>query len=219
MKKSVEDRAHLNKKLYLKSLFYLNLLNHKEKADKLNEYLIEKNIISIYPNNNNSQMSNDKTNNNDNTTNNNIDIYEKKNKNSNSNSNSNSNDSNESTNNITLNSTVTNFNIPPGFGYGYMNTINALNMCYYQKYFAENKNNNNSNMSTGFTGAESCCTYKKETSLKEIFENNRSYPFVFRNKEKQKDISSFSFAKSENKDISKEENKITVDNDSKANSY
>ena len=218
VKQSVEDRAHLNKKLYLKSLFYLNLLNHKEKADKLNEYLIEKNIISIYPNDNNNPLSNDKTNNNDNTatTNNNIDICEKKNKNSNSNSNSNSNDSNGSTNNKTLNSTVTNFNIPPGFGYGYMNTINALNMCYYQKYFAENKNN--SNMSTGFTGAESCSTYKKETSLKEIFENNRSYPFVFRNKEK-KDISSFSFAKSENKEISKEENKITVDNDSKANSY
>ena len=210
VKKSIEDRAHLNKKLYLKSLYYLNLLNHKDKADNLHKYLIEKNIINIYPNNQtNNEIANDNNNNNNNT-----EMCEKKN--ISSNSNSNSNDSNGSTNNKTLNSTITNFNIPPGFGYGYMNTINALNMFYYQKYFAENKNNN-SNMSTGFTGAESCSTYKKETSLKEIFENNKSYPFVFKNKEKN-DISKFNFTKSENKEIYKEENKIIV-NDDKANSY
>ena len=117
----------------------------------------------------------------------------------------------ESTNNKTLNSTVTNFNIP-GYGYGFLNTINALNMCYYQKYFLENS----SNMSCGHMGAESCKTYKKETSLKEIYDNNKSYPFVYKPKEK-KDVSNFDFAKSENKDKSKDGNKV-VANEEKANS-
>ena len=67
-----------------------------------------------------------------------------------------------------MNSTVTNFNLP-GLGYGYMNTINALNMCYYQKYFLEN-GLYNGNSNCAFVGAESCGTHKKETSLKEIFD-------------------------------------------------
>lgn len=82
-----------------------------------------------------------------------------------------------------MNSTVTNFNLP-GFGYGYMNTINALNMCYYQKYFLEN-GLYNGNSNCAFVGAESCGTHKKETSLKEIFDNNKSYPFVCKIKEKK----------------------------------
>lgn len=105
-------------------------------------------------------------------------------KNSNSKgSNSNDSNSNSSTNNKTMNSTVTNFNLP-GFGYGYMNTINALNMCYYQKYFLEN-GLYNGNSNCAFVGAESCGTHKKETSLKEIFDNNKSYPFVCKIKEKR----------------------------------
>ena len=208
VKKSIEDRTNLNKKIYIKALYYLNLLNHKDKADKLSEYFKEKNIF-VYQNN---QI------NNSNTSNNNVEISEKKNsKGSNSNSHD-SNNSMESTNNKTLNSTVTNFNIP-GYGYGFLNTINALNMCYYQKYFLENNNGlniNSSNISMGYSGDESCKTYKKETSLKEIFDNNKSYPFVYKPKEK-KNISNFDFAKSVNKDNSKEGNKID-DNEEKANS-
>ena len=197
VKKSVENNIHLNKKLYLKALYYLNLLNHKEKADELNQYLKDKNIVNVYQS---IPMDNEDS------TNNNAEISEKKNSNG-SNSNSNESNSNESTNNKTLLSNLTNFNIP-GYGYGFLNTINALNMCYYQKYFLENKGGLNTNASNlSYVGAESCNTYKKETSLKEIFDNNRSYPFVYKNKEK-KNISSFDFAKSENKESPKEEEKI-----------
>ena len=203
VKKSIEDRAHLNKKLYLKSLYYLNLLNHKDKADSLSEYLKEKNIISIYPSN---QINNKENN------------EEASNKKDSKGSNSNSNDSNsnESTNNKTLNSTVTNFNIP-GYGYGFLSTINALNMCYFQKFYME-KNGcfNNKSINASYTGPESYNTFKKETSLREIFENNKSYPFVYKKKEK-KDISNFECAKSENKDNSKDENKIST-SEEKANS-
>ena len=200
VKKSIEDKIHLNNKLYFKCLYYLNILNHKDKSDALSEYFKEKNIINVYQNNqiNTTSNNNDKTNNNE--------PCEKKNSNSKG-SNSNDSNSNSSTNNKTMNSTVTNFNIP-GFGYGYMNTINALNMCYYQKYFMENGLfNGNSNCALG--GAESCGTHKKATSLKEIFDNNRSYPFVCKIKEKN-DISNFDFAQSESKDNSKEETKAVV---------
>ena len=55
-----------------------------------------------------------------------------------------------------MNSTITNFNTKGlNYNYGYLNTINALNMCYYQKYFMENNKSN---------------SVKKETSLKEIFD-------------------------------------------------
>ena len=59
VKKSIEDRTNLNKKIYIKALYYLNLLNHKDKADKLSEYFKEKNIF-VYQNNqiNNSNTSN-----------------------------------------------------------------------------------------------------------------------------------------------------------------
>ena len=207
VKKSIEDRTNLNKKIYLKTLYYLNLLNHKDKADELTEYFKEKNIINIYQNN---QINTNIINN--------AEISEKKNCNGSNSNSHDSNNSNESTNNKTLNSTITNFNIP-GYGYGFLNTINALNMCYYQKYYLENSNgfnNNNTNISNGYTGVESCKTYKKETSLKEIFDNNKSYPFVYKPKEK-KDFSNFNIVKSENKDNSKEENKI-VNGEEKANS-
>ena len=204
VKKSVEDHIHLNKKLYLKALYYLNLLNHKEKADELNQYLKDKNIVNVY--------QNIPTENENSTSNNNPEVSEKKNSNG-SKSNSNESNSNESTNNKTLLSNVTNFCIPP-YGFGFLNTINALNMCYYQKYFLENKEGINNNT---FSGAESCNTYKKETSLKEIFDNNRSYPFVYKNKEK-KSISNFECAKSENKENVKEEEKI-VCSEEKSNSY
>ena len=202
VKKSIEDRAHLNKKLYLKSLYYLNLLNHKDKADALSEYLKEKNIFSIYPSNkvNNKEKENNKENNEE--------VTDKRDSKG-SNSNSNDSNSNESTNNKTLNSTVTNFNIP-GYGYGFLNTINALNMCYFQKFYMENNGYFNNNRT------ESCNTFKKETSLKEIYENNKSYPFVYKKKE-NKNITNFDCAKSENKDILKEENKISS-SEEKANS-
>ena len=211
VKKSIEDRTHLNNKLYFKCLYYLSILNHKDKADKLNEYFKEKNIINVYQNN---QLNNNRSNN----KNTNNEINEKKNINSNgSKSNSNDSNSNSSTNNKTMNSTITNFNLP-GFSYGYINTINALNMCYYQKYFMENNGNGTlANSNCGFTGAESCGTHKKETSLKEIFENNRSYPFVLKAKEK-KDISNFEFNKNLNKENSKEQSKIIVQDKEKENS-
>ena len=192
VKKSIEDKVHVNKKIYLKSLYYLDLLNHKDKADSLSEYLKEKKIISLYPSNPSNNITN---------TNNNEENSVKKEDKS-SNSNSNDTNSNESTNNKTLNSTVTNFNISK-YGYGFFNTINALNMCYFQKYYIENGGflNNMSNMS--YNGAESCNTFKKATSLKEIYENNKSYPFVYKKKE-ENNISSFDCAKNENKDNSKE---------------
>ena len=46
-------------------------------------------------------------------------------------------------------------------------------MCYYQKFCMEN--NNSVNNST-----------KKETPLKEIFDNNKIYPFVYKNKDTKK---------------------------------
>ena len=200
VKKSIEDKIHLNNKLYFKCLYYLNILNHTDKSEALSEYFKEKNIINFYQNNQiNSAIDNtNKTNNNE--------PCKKKNSNSKG-SNSNDSNSNSSTNNKTMNSTVTNFNLP-GFGYGYMNTINALNMCYYQKYFMEN-GLYNGNTNCAYVGAESCGTHKKETSLKEIFDNNKSYPFVCKIKEK-KDISNFEFAQSESKDNSKEETKAVV---------
>ena len=141
VKKSVEEGIHINKNLLIKCFYYLNILGHKEKAETLNEYLKEKNLINNY-------ISNEKGSNN-----------------SKSNSNE-SNNSNESTNEKTVNSTITNFNTKGlNYNYGYLNTINALNMCYYQKYFMENNKSN---------------SVKKETSLKEIFDNNKIYPFVYK---------------------------------------
>ena len=189
VKKSIEDKIHLNKKIYFKSLYYLNLLNHKDKVDSLTEYLKEKNIISLYQDNQ-SYTSNSKK----------EEMSEKNNNSIDSKS-----DSNESTNNKTLNSNITNFNTP---GYGFLNTINALNMCYYQKYCLKNNGNENSkninSSSVSGTGAESCNnSYKKETSLKEIFDNNMSYPFIYKNK----NMSSFDFAKSNCQENSEKENK------------
>jgi pentatricopeptide repeat protein len=141
VKKSVEEGIHINKNLLIKCFYYLNILGHKEKAETLNEFLKEKNLINNY-------ISNEKGSNN-----------------SKSNSNE-SNNSNESTNEKTVNSTITNFNTKGlNYNYGYLNTINALNMCYYQKYFMENNKSN---------------SVKKETSLKEIFDNNKIYPFVYK---------------------------------------
>ena len=87
----------------------MNLLGHKDKADSLNEYLKEKNLLNNFTSN------------------------EKGSNGSKSNSND-SNNSNDSTNNKTTNSTITNFNTKGlNYNYSYLNTINALNMCYYQK--------------------------------------------------------------------------------------
>ena len=134
----------------MKGFYYLNLLGHKDKADDLSEFLKEKNLVYNY-------SSNDKGSNN-----------------SKSNSND-SNNSNESTNNKTINSTITNFNTQGfNYNYSYLNTINALNMCYYQKYCMDKYNKSNSNNN------------KKETPLKEIFENNKIYPFVYKNKDNEK---------------------------------
>ena len=152
VKKSVENGIHINKNLFVKSFYYLNILGHKDKAESLNEFFKEKNILNNY-------SSNEKGSNGSK---------------SNSNESNNSNNSNESTNDKTLNSTtITNFNTQGiNYNYGYLNTINALNMCYYQKFFMDNNNSANS--------------FKKETSLKEIFDNNKVYPFVY-NKNKVND--------------------------------
>ena len=196
VKKSIEDKIHLNKKIYFKSLYYLNLLDHKDKVESLTEYLKEKNIISLYQDNvmysSNSKIE---------------EISEKKdNKSSSPISNSCKSESNESTNNKTMNSNLTNFNTP---GYGFLNTINALNRCYYQKY-CMNKNgeekSSNKETSVSYTGGESCKSYKKETSLKEIFDNNLSYPFVYKNKT----MSIFDFAKTDYKENSEKENKTDL---------
>ena len=150
LKKSVEENIPINKSLFMKGFYYLNLLGHKDKADDLSEFLKEKNLVYNY-------SSNDKGSNN-----------------SKSNSND-SNNSNESTNNKTINSTITNFNTQGfNYNYSYLNTINALNMCYYQKYCMDKYNKSNSNNN------------KKETPLKEIFENNKIYPFVYKNKDNEK---------------------------------
>lgn len=57
----------MNNKLYFKCLYYLNILNHKDKSDALNEYFKEKNIINFYQNNQvNTTIDNtNKTNNNE----------------------------------------------------------------------------------------------------------------------------------------------------------
>ena len=193
VKRSIEDRTNLNKKIYIKSLFYLTLLNHKDKADSLSEYLKEKNIISVYQNNsaNNNNKSNEEN-------------SEKKDSKS-SNSNSNDTNSNESTNNKTLNSTVTNFNTYK-YGYSFFNTINALNMCYFQKYYMNNNGLFNNYTNISCNGPQSYNTFKKGTSLKEIYEKNMSYPFVYKKKE-EKNISSFDCSKSVNKDNEKIEKK------------
>ena len=175
VKKSIEDKIHLNKKIYFKCLYYLNLLDHKDKVESLTEYLKEKNIINLYHDNQILTYTSKQE-----------EICEKtENK---SNSNDSISESNESTNNKTLISNATNFNAP---GFGFLNTINALNRCYYQKYCLKNNGEEKSNNNTT---SESCSIYKKETSLKEIFENNMSYPFVYKNK----NMSCFDFAKSDN---------------------
>ena len=163
VKKSIEDGININKNLYIKSYYYLTLLGHKDKADSLTEYFKEKNIIN---NINTCVISNEKE-------------KEKKSNDSNngeksnsSDKSNNSNNSNESTNNKTVNSSsITNFNAP--FNYSYLNALNAINMCYYQNYCMDNNSTSPS-------------SYQKETSLKEIFENNKSYPFVYKSKEKEK---------------------------------
>ena len=136
----------------MKSFYYLNLLGHKDKADSLTEYLKEKNLLNNYSSNEKGSNGNkSKSNSND------------------------SNNSNESTNNKTINSTITNFNTQGlNYNYSYLNTINALNMCYYHKFCMENNNSINNS------------TTKKETSLKEIFDNNKIYPFVYKGKENEK---------------------------------
>ena len=48
-------------------------------------------------------------------------------------------------------------------------------MCYYQKFCQERIKSANAND-----------TMKKETSLKEIFDNNKIYPFVYKNKDTKK---------------------------------
>ena len=55
VKKSIDDKDHLNKKIYIKCFFYLKSLNHESKADSLCEYLKEKIIINQ---NNNSNEEN-----------------------------------------------------------------------------------------------------------------------------------------------------------------
>jgi pentatricopeptide repeat protein len=152
LKKSVEEGIHINKSLFVKSFYYLNLLGHKDKADSLTEYLKEKNLLNNYSSNEKGSNGNkSKSNSND------------------------SNNSNESTNNKTINSTITNFNTQGlNYNYSYLNTINALNMCYYHKFCMENNNSINNS------------TTKKETSLKEIFDNNKIYPFVYKGKENEK---------------------------------
>ena len=178
VKKSIEDGININKNLYIKSYYYLTLLGHKDKADALTEYFKEKNVM----NSNNIIMNNTTptcviSNEKDKDKDNNDKDKEKKNNSNGEKSNSsdksnNSNNSNESTNNKTINSSITNFNTP--LNYSYLNTINAINMCYYQKFFMDNNNIQSPN------------SYEKETSLKEIFENNKSYPFVYKSKEKEK---------------------------------
>ena len=79
-------------------------------------------------------------------------------------------------------------------------------------------NNTSSNKSCeNYKGAESGNTHKKITSLKEIYEKNLSYPFIYKTKE-PKNVSSFNFSKSENKEIPKEESKDDTTND-KTKSY
>ena len=63
--------------------------------------------------------------------------------------------------------------------------------------------NNKTNI--GNTRDESRNTFKKATSLKEIYEKNMIYPFVHKKKE-EKNISSIGYSKNENKDNSKKEN-------------
>ena len=168
LKKSIEEGIHINKNLFVKSFYYLNILGHKDKADAFNEYLKEKNLL------------------------NNFNSKEKGSNGSKSNSND-SNNSNESTNNKTANSTITNFNSQGlNYNYSYLNTINALNMCYYQKFFMDKNNMNMNNISTN--------SAKKETPLKEIFDNNKIYPFVYKSKEKEKN-------EDKDKDKAVEENK------------
>ena len=170
LKKSIEEGIHINKNLFVKSFYYLNILGHKDKADAFNEYLKEKNLLNNF-NNKEKGSNGSKSNSND------------------------SNNSNESTNNKTANSTITNFNSQGlNYNYSYLNTINALNMCYYQKFFMDKNNMNMNNISTN--------SAKKETPLKEIFDNNKIYPFVYKSKEKEKNED-----KDKDKDKVEEENK------------
>ena len=153
VKKSIEEGIHINSNLYTKSFYYLTILGHKDKAESLTAFIREKNIININSNDKGSNGSKSK-----------------------SNESNKSNNSNESTNEKTLNSSITNFNTQGlNYNYGYLNTINALNMCYYQKFCQERIKSANANN-----------TMKKETSLKEIFDNNKIYPFVYKNKDTKK---------------------------------
>ena len=170
VKKSIEDGININKNLYIKSYYYLTLLGHKDKADALTEYFKEKNVMnnSIIMNSTPSCVvsENDKDNSND---------KEKKinsngEKSNSSDKSNNSNNSNESTNTKTINSSITNFNAP--LNYSYLSTLNALNMCFYQKFGMDSNN-------------KSVDLHYKETPLKDIFENNKSYPFVYKSKEKE----------------------------------
>ena len=153
VKKSIEEGIHINTNLFTKSFYYLTILGHKEKAEELTAFIREKNIINSNEKGNNGSKSK-------------------------SNESNKSNNSNESTNEKTMNSSITNFNTQGmNFNYGYLNAINALNMCYYQKFCqdkAKSINAANSNQT------------KKETPLKEIFDNNKIYPFVYKSKDGQK---------------------------------
>ena len=170
VKKSIEDGININKNLYIKSYYYLTLLGHKDKADALTEYFKEKNVMnnSIIMNSTPSCVvsENDKDNSND---------KEKKinsngEKSNSSDKSNNSNNSNESTNTKTINSSITNFNAP--LNYSYLSTLNALNMCFNQKFGMDSNN-------------KSVDLHYKETPLKDIFENNKSYPFVYKSREKE----------------------------------
>ena len=153
VKKSIEEGIHINTNLFTKSFYYLTILGHKEKAEELTAFIREKNIINSNEKGNNGSKSK-------------------------SNESNKSNNSNESTNEKTMNSSITSFNTQGmNFNYGYLNAINALNMCYYQKFCqdkAKSINAANSNQT------------KKETPLKEIFDNNKIYPFVYKSKDGQK---------------------------------
>ena len=123
VKKSIEEGIHINSNLYTKSFYYLTILGHKDKAESLTAFIREKNIININSNDKGSNGSKSK-----------------------SNESNKSNNSNESTNEKTLNSSITNFNTQGlNYNYGYLNTINALNMCYYQKFCQERIKSANKN--------------------------------------------------------------------------
>ena len=99
---------------------------------------------------------------------------------------------------------MTDFNLHK-YEFDFFSTNNSLNKCYFQKCYIEKKGLLAKKTDIISTDSKSCNTFKKGSALQEIYENNMSYPFVYK-KNVKKNISYNDCSKNKNQDNSKIEN-------------